>query len=408
MRIATCLQPSEAVVHRRDGHYTRGPDMAVADLTKNAVDVLPEGGLERKLALGRPLRVKLGVDPTGPDIHLGFAVVLRRLAAFQAEGHTAVLIVGDYTARIGDPSGRSKERKVLPDEVLDANAKLFADQAFRILDRDRTEIRFNGEWLGKLDYAELVRLTRTGTVARLLERDDFAKRFAAREPISVSELLYPFAQGYDSVAVEADVEVGGTDQLYNLLMGRDVMEHYGQEPQAIVTYELLVGIDGVEKMAKSTGNYIGIDEPPEEQFGKTMSIPDTAMEQWWRLCLDREPPGGDPMEAKLALARGIVELYHGAEAAARAEEHFTRVVREHQPPTDGVSEIRLPDGDPVHLPAVLASAFGVTTSEARRLIAQGGVRVNGDVATELDVPRSALKGALVQAGKRRYARLTVP
>jgi tyrosyl-tRNA synthetase len=408
MRIATCLQPSEAVVHRRDGHYTRGPDMAVADLTRNAVDVLPEGGLERKLALGRPLRVKLGVDPTGPDIHLGFAVVLRRLAAFQAEGHTAVLIVGDYTARIGDPSGRSKERKVLPDEVLDANAKLFADQAFRILDRDRTEIRFNGEWLGKLDYAELVRLTRTGTVARLLERDDFAKRFAAREPISVSELLYPFAQGYDSVAVEADVEVGGTDQLYNLLMGRDVMEHYGQEPQAIVTYELLVGIDGVEKMAKSTGNYIGIDEPPEEQFGKTMSIPDTAMEQWWRLCLDREPPGGDPMEAKLALARGIVELYHGAEAAARAEEHFTRVVREHQPPTDGVSEIRLPDGDPVHLPAVLASAFGVTTSEARRLIAQGGVRVNGDVATELDVPRSALEGALVQAGKRRYARLTVP
>jgi tyrosyl-tRNA synthetase len=382
--------------------------MTVGDVTRNAVDVLPEGGLEAKLALGRPLRVKLGIDPTGPDIHLGFAVVLRRLAAFQAAGHIAVLIVGDYTARIGDPSGRSKEREVLPDEVLDANAKLFADQAFRILDRDRTEIRFNGEWLGKLDYAEIVRLTRTGTVARLLERDDFAKRFTAREPISVSELLYPFAQGYDSVAVEADVEVGGTDQLYNLLMGRDVMEHYGQEPQAVVTYELLVGTEGVEKMSKSVGNYIGIDEPPEEQFGKTMSIPDAALEQWWRLCLDRRAPGGDPMESKLALARGIVELYHGSEAAARAEEHFTRVVREHRPPTDGVPEIQLPDGDPVHLPAVLASAFGVTTSEARRLIAQGGVRVNGDVATELDVPRSALEGALVQAGRRRYARLTVP
>jgi tyrosyl-tRNA synthetase len=382
--------------------------MGLAEVTRNAVDVLPEGGLEAKLALRRPLRVKLGIDPTGPDIHLGFAVVLRRLAAFQADGHTAVLIVGDYTARIGDPSGRSKERQVLPDEVLDANARLFAEQAFRILDRDRTEIRFNGEWLGKLDYAEIVRLTRTGTVARLLERDDFAKRFTAREPISVSELLYPFAQGYDSVAVGADVEVGGTDQLYNLLMGRDVMEHYGRDPQTVVTYELLVGTDGVEKMAKSTGNYIGVDEPAEEQFGKTMSIPDAALEQWWRLCLDREAPRGDPMESKLALARAIVELYHGPEAAAQAEEHFTRVVREHRPPSDGVPEIQLPDGDPVHLPALLASAFGVTTSEARRLIAQGGVRVNGDVATELDVARSALEGALVQAGKRRYARLTVP
>jgi tyrosyl-tRNA synthetase len=381
--------------------------MAVEELTRNAVDVLPEGGLERKLALGRPLRVKLGIDPTGPDIHLGFAVVLRRLAAFQAAGHTAVLIVGDYTARIGDPSGRSKEREVLPDEVLDENARLFAEQAFRILDRERTEIRFNGEWLAKLDYAELVRLTRTGTVARLLERDDFANRFSAREPISVSELLYPFAQGYDSVAVEADVEVGGSDQLYNLLMGRDVMEHYGQEPQAIVTYELLVGTDGVEKMSKSTGNYIGIDEPAEEQFGKTMSIPDEAIGQWWRLTLDREPPDGDPMESKLALARGIVERYHGPEAAAGAEEHFTRVVRERQAPEE-VPVAPLPNGDPIHLPALLVELGVPSTSEARRLISQGGVRVNGDVVSELDVPRRSLEGALVQAGKRRYVRLTVP
>src|SRR5918997_3711152 len=242
---------------------------SLTDLVRDATNVLPQGELERKLALGRPLRVKLGIDPTGPDIHIGFAVVLRRLAAFQRAGHTAVLIVGDYTARIGDPSGRSKERQVLPDEVLDRNAKLFAEQAHRILDPERTEIRFNGEWLGKLDYAELVRLTRTGTVARLLERNDFAKRFTAREPISVSELLYPFAQGYDSVAVQADVEVGGSDQLYNLLMARDVMQHYGLEPQAVLTYELLVGTDGIEKMAKSIGNYVGIDEPPEEQFGKT-------------------------------------------------------------------------------------------------------------------------------------------
>jgi tyrosyl-tRNA synthetase len=369
------------------------------------VHVLPEGELERKLALGRPLRVKLGIDPTGPDIHLGFAVVLQRLAAFQAEGHTAVLIVGDYTARIGDPSGRSEERRVLPDDVLDANAKLFAEQAFRILDRERTEIRFNGEWLGKLDYAELVRLTRIGTVARLLERDDFAQRYLAREPISVSELLYPFAQGYDSVAIEADVEVGGSDQLYNLLMGRDVMEHYELEPQAIVTYELLVGTDGVEKMSKSTGNYIAIDEPPEEQFGKTMSIPDAALDQWWRLCLDRPPPDGDPMESKLALARGIVERYHGAEAAARAEEHFTRVVREHQAPED-VPEATLPDGDPVHVPALLVELLGVgSTSEARRLIAQGGVKLDGEVVTDLDVPRERLDGTLLQAGKRRFLRL---
>jgi tyrosyl-tRNA synthetase len=382
--------------------------MPVEELTRNAVDVLPEGELERKLALGRPLRVKLGIDPTGPDIHLGFAVVLRRLAAFQAEGHTAVLIVGDYTARIGDPSGRSKEREVLPDEVLDENAKLFAQQAFRILDRDRTEIRFNGEWLAKLDYAELVRLTRTGTVARLLERDDFANRFSAREPISVSELLYPFAQGYDSVAVQADVEVGGSDQLYNLLMGRDVMEHYGQEPQAVVTYELLVGTDGVEKMAKSTGNYIGIDEPPEEQFGKTMSIPDSALNQWWRLTLNRDPPAGDALESKLALARGVVERYHGAEAAAAAEQHFTRVVREQQAP-DVVPEVSLPDADLIHLPALLADGVGVgSTSEARRLVAQGAVRVNGEVVTELDLPRTTLEGALLQVGKRRFARLTAP
>jgi tyrosyl-tRNA synthetase len=381
--------------------------MPVEELTRNAVDVLPHGGLEQKLALGRPLRVKLGIDPTGSDIHLGFASVLRRLAAFQAAGHIAVLIVGDYTARIGDPSGRSKEREVLPDEVLDENAKLFAEQAFRILDRERTEIRFNGEWLGKLDYAEIVRLTRTGTVARLLERDDFSRRFSSQEPISVSELLYPFAQGYDSVAVGADIEVGGTDQLYNLLMGRDVMQHYGLEPQAVMTFELLVGTDGVDKMAKSVGNYVGIDEPPEEQFGKVMSIPDSALDQWWRLTLDRDPPTGDPMESKLELARSIVALYHDTEAARAAEEQFTRVVREGQAPEE-VPEVPLPNGDPVHLPALLVELGVPSTSEARRLIAQGGVRVNGEAVTDLDLPRATLQGALVQAGKRRYARLTVP
>jgi tyrosyl-tRNA synthetase len=381
--------------------------MGLAELTRNAVDVLPEGELERKLALGRPLRVKLGIDPTGPDIHLGFAAVLNRLRAFQDDGHVAVLIVGDYTARIGDPSGRSKEREVLPDEVLDSNAKLFAEQAYWILDRERTEIRFNGEWLSKLDYAEIVRLTRIGTVARLLERDDFAKRFAGHEPISVSELLYPFAQGYDSVAIEADVEVGGSDQLYNLLMGRDVMEHYGLEPQTVVTYELMVGTDGVEKMSKSVGNYVGIDESPKEMFGKVMSIPDDAIDQWWRLGIDRDPPATEPMESKLALARAIVERYHDAEAAARAEAHFTRVVREGKAP-DEVREVALPPGDPVHVPALLAELFEISTSEGRRLIEQGAVKVDGTVVSGLDLPRSELENVLVQAGKRRFVRLTPP
>jgi tyrosyl-tRNA synthetase len=376
----------------------------IEELTRNAVDVLPEGALEAKLKLGRPLRVKLGIDPTGSDIHLGFAAVLNRLRAFQDEGHIAVLIVGDYTARIGDPSGRSVERQVLPDEVLDANARVFAEQAYRILDRDRTEVRFNGEWLGKLDYAELVRLTRIGTVARLLERDDFAKRFGRHEPISVSELLYPFAQGYDSVAVEADIEVGGTDQLYNLLMGRDVMAHYGLDPQMVITYELLVGTDGTDKMSKSVGNYVGIDEPPAEQFGKVMSIPDDALPQWWRLTLDRDPPDGDPMESKLQLGRGIVARYHGDEAALDAEAHFTRVIRRGEAPAE-IPEYSLPAGDPLHLPAVLADAFDLSTSEARRLIAQGGVKLDGAAVSELDLPRDWLAGAVLQAGKRRFVRL---
>jgi len=372
-------------------------------LTRNAVDVLPAGGLEEKLKLGRPLRVKLGIDPTGPDIHIGFAVVLEKLAAFQSEGHIAVLIIGDYTARIGDPSGRSKERPVLADDVLDENAKLFAEQAFKILDRERTEIRFNSEWLGELSYAEVVRLTRTMTVAQLLEREDFSKRFGAREPISLSELLYPLMQAYDSVAIEADVELGGTDQLYNLLAGRDVMEQYGVPAQVVLTTPLLVGTDGVEKMSKSRGNYVGIADRPEEQFGKTMSIPDAALEQWWRLAGGAEPAAAEPMASKLALARTIVSRWHGEAAASEAEAHFTRVVREGQAPVE-VADAALPEGDPVHLPAALAGAFGLSTSEARRLIAQGGVKLDGAVVTELDVARANLLDATVQAGKRRFAR----
>jgi tyrosyl-tRNA synthetase len=379
---------------------------AIPDLVRNSVDVLPAGELERRLALGRPLRVKLGIDPTAPDIHLGFAFVLDRLASFQRHGHTVVLIVGDYTARIGDPSGRAKERPVLPDDVLDANAQQFAEQAFRILDREHTEIRFNSEWLGKLTYADVVRLTRTMTVARLLERDDFAKRYAENEPISLSELLYPLMQAYDSVAVEADVEIGGSDQLYNLLAGRDVMAQFGLEPQIVITYRLLVGTDGSEKMSKSRGNYIGIDEAPEEMFGRTMSIPDAALPQWWELLVGEPSPPADPMQWKLELARRIVGRWHGPEAAEVAEAHFTRVVRRHEVPEE-VQERRFEtDGDTAWLPGLLKDWFGLaSTSEAKRLLEQGGVKIDGEVVTELEVPTQLLDGALVQAGKRRFARV---
>lgn len=377
---------------------------ALDRITAHAVDVLPEGLLAEKLRRGRPLRVKLGIDPTAPDIHLGFACVLDRLAAFQREGHTVVLIVGDYTARIGDPSGRSKERPVLADEVLDANAAAFAEQAFRILDRDRTEIRHNGEWLGALTYAEVVRLTRTLTVAQLLEREDFSKRFAAHEPISLSELLYPLMQAYDSVAIEADVEIGGTDQLYNLLAGRHVMPHYGLEPQVVMTFPLLVGLDGREKMSKSKGNYVGVTDPPEEMFGKVMSIPDEALPQWWELLAGGGDHPAEPMEWKLELARRVTGRWHPDGGARAGEAHFTRVVREGGAPDD-VPAVPLPAADPVHLPAVLAGAFGLSTSDARRLIAQGGVKVDGVAVVDLDLPRAALAGALVQAGKRRFVRL---
>ena len=380
----------------------------VAALARNTVHVLPEGELERKLARSRPLRVKLGIDPTAPDLHLGHTVPLGKLAAFQRAGHTAVLIIGDYTARIGDPSGRSKERPVLSAEELDANARTFAEQAFKILDRARTEVRFNSEWLAKLDFAEIVRLTRTATVARILERDDFARRYVAQEPISVSELLYPLMQAYDSVAIEADVELGGTDQLYNLLAGREVMEAYGLEPQVAMTLPILVGTDGKERMSKSKGNYIGVAEAAEEQFGKAMSIPDEALPDFWRLALDAEPPTLAPMESKLELARRLVARFHGPEAAAGAEAHFTRVVREHRPPEE-VPEIRIAAaGETVYLPQVLVDHLGVSsTSEARRLISQGGVRLDGEPVAEIDVPASRLRGALLQAGKRRFARVVV-
>src|SRR6266545_3551999 len=347
----------------------------IEELTRNAVDVLPKGELERKLGNGRPLRVKLGIDPTAPEIHVGHAIPLQRMAAFQRAGHFGVLIVGDYTGRIGDPSGLSVERPVLSDDEIDSNAKRYFEQASQIIDAEKTEVRFNGEWLAKLDFAEVVRLTRTITVARLLERDDFAKRFTTQSPISVSELLYP------------------------------VMQAYGLEPQVALTTPLLIGTDG-RKMSASLGNYIGLAEPPEQQFGKTMRISDELLPDYYRLVMesDEDPLRMEPMEAKLALARFIVRRSHGEEAAAQAEAHFTRVVREGQAPEE-VPEVDVPAGDPVHLPALRVELFHIpSTSEARRLIAQGGVRLDGAVVSDLDVPRGALEGALLQAGKRQFVR----
>jgi tyrosyl-tRNA synthetase len=375
----------------------------VSTLSRNAVHLLPEDGLAEKLRLGHPLRVKLGIDVTSPDIHIGRAIPLQRMRAFQDAGHVGVLIIGDYTTRIGDPSGRSAERPILDPEEIDRNAQTYLDQALLILDRDRTEVRFNGEWLAKLDFADVLRLTRTTTVAQILERDDFAQRLVANEPISVSELLYPLMQAYDSVAVEADIELGGTDQLYNLLAGRTVMEAYGLTPQVVLTTPLLLSWDGA-KMSSSVGNNVPLIGVPEEQFGRTMRIPDDLLEHWWTLVAEQPVPAAEPMDAKLELARFIVRRSHGEDAAREAEAHFTRVVREHAAPDD-VPEHALPDGDPVHLPAVIADAFGLSTSEARRMIAQGGVKLDGELVSGLDAPREEAAGKVLQVGKRRFARL---
>jgi tyrosyl-tRNA synthetase len=380
---------------------TESAAVQAAFLARDAVDCLPAGALERKLAEGRPLRVKLGLDPTAPDVHLGHTVVLRKLREFQDRGHVVVLIIGDYTARVGDPSGRSSTRPVLSGEEIDANARTYVEQAAKVLDPERIELRHNSEWLD-MRMEELFALARTTTVAQVLERDDFAKRYAANEPISILELLYPLMQAYDSVAVRADVELGGTDQLYNLLAGRAVMEAYELEPQVVLTTPLLLSWDGA-KMSSSVGNNIPLTAAPEEQFGRTMRIPDEQLDEWYRLVLEREAPAGEPMEAKLTLARALVARSHGDAAAQEAEAHFTRVVREGQAP-DEVGEAALPDGDPVHLPAALAGAFGLSTSEARRMIAQGGVKLDGEVVVGLDHERAALVGKTVQAGKRRFAR----
>jgi tyrosyl-tRNA synthetase len=416
------------------------PAELATKLARNAVDCLPQDALAKRLAEaareGRRLRVKLGIDPTAPDIHLGHAVVLRKLREFQDAGHRVVLIIGDYTARVGDPSGRSSLRPMLSGEQIDANAKTFQQQALRILNEDEEllEVRHNGEWLD-MPMTELLGLVRTTTVAQLLERDDFSKRFASNEPISLLELLYPPLQGYDSVAIDADVELGGTDQKFNLLLGRDIQRSYGKPEQSILTMPLLVGTDGTRKMSKSLGNQIGITDPPQEMYGKAMSIPDEVVGEYRRLLLDEAASAGGGAEAggdgadraasdaqsagaqaagsaardaKRALARDLVAWLYSDDEAAAAAQQFERVFVSHEAPEEieEASFVAAEDGN-VQLPGVIATAFGVSSSEARRLIDQGGVTLGeaSVAAGEYSVPSARADGQVLKVGKRRFRRL---
>jgi tyrosyl-tRNA synthetase len=392
----------------------------LASLTANAVEVLPVGDLERRLARARdekrPLRVKLGIDPTAPVVTLGHAVVLTTLRAFQDAGHQAVLIVGDYTARVGDPSGRSKARPMLTPEEIEHNVEVQLAEYGLVLDLERAEVRRNSEWLEPLGTGGLLELAARSTVARLLERDDFAKRLAAHEAISLQELLYPLLQGYDSVAIHADVELGGTDQKFNLLMGRDLQESFGQQPQIVFTLPLLVGTDGVQKMSKSLGNFVGLRDEPNLMYGRVMSLSDAAMPDWFRLASGLPPARAAellaeletgelaPVEAKRLLARTVVGRFHDEAAGRSAEEEFLRVHRRRELPTE-IAEAVLPADDPVYLPGLLVGALGISSnSEARRLIEGGGVRLEGEPIAGLELPRAELEGRVLQVGRRRFVR----
>lgn len=404
---------------------------ALTTLANGSVDLIPEGGLRERLAADRPLRVKLGVDPSRPGLTLGHAVVLRKLRQFQEAGHVAVLIVGDFTARIGDPSGQSETRPMLTEDEIRSNAQTYLAQAGKVIDVDAAELRGNAEWLAGMDMPELIRLSSTATVAQMLERDDFRDRYRSGRPISVVELLYPLLQGYDSVAVRADVELGGTDQKFNLLMGREVQRAHGQEPQVVLTMPLLEGTDGVRKMSKSLDNYIALTEPPDEMFGKLMRIPDALIVKYLRLTTAMEPDAVDavargleegdvnPNDAKRRLAREVVDLYHARGAGQEAEARFDLVHRRHEIP-DHVPDVRVPaaifaqgedDARVVYVPALL-EAMGLvgSRSEARRLQAQGGIRMNGEPVPSDEIriegePPGQLAGTVWQVGRRRFARL---
>jgi tyrosyl-tRNA synthetase len=383
-------------------------DPDIERIYRNAVDIIPREELDRRLRSGEILRIKLGIDPTAPDIHLGFVIVLKKLRDFQDQGHTAVLLVGDYTARVGDPSGRSKTRPVLSPEEIEANTRTYLEQAYLVLDRERTEVRHNSEWLAVLSLADVIELTRATTVARILERDDFSKRLSAGDPITITELLYPLMQSYDSVALDADVELGGTDQLYNLLMGRHVMEYFGKVPQCVLTTPLLVGTDGAMKMSKSLGNYIGITDPPNEMFGKVMSIPDHLMPDYYAFLLDRPIPDAEPVEQKRELARSLVRMFHGEDAIVDAERTFDAVIRRELP--EDVPEVEFSAESEVWIVDLITRAgFANTNGEARRFVRGGAVRLDGEVVWDekLSLKPEDVAGRVLQVGKRRYARLVV-
>jgi len=398
---------------------------ALPRLLAGAADVIPHDGLPEKLALGRPLRVKLGIDPSRPDLHLGHAVVLRKLRHFQDAGHVAVLIVGDFTGRVGDPSGQSETRPFLTEEEIGANATTYLEQAGKVLDMGSAEVRRNSEWLAKMGMADVLRLTSSYTVARMLERDDFRKRYEEGKPISVVEFLYPLMQAMDSVAVRADAELGGTDQTFNLLVGRDIQRAYGQDPQVVLTVPLLEGIDGERKMSKSFDNWVALTDPPDEMFGKLMRIPDHLIPRYLLLAADLDPAevarieaaladgSAKPVEEKRRLAREVVNLYHGVDAGAEAEKRFDRVHRDRDIP-EWIEEVEIPPnaakgkGGLIWLPQLLAAlGLAPSNSTARRLIEQGGVRLDGEPVTDpqAEYPAEELKGKVLQVSRRRFVRL---
>src|SRR3990172_1171329 len=377
--------------------------------------------LERSRAAGAPLRIKLGVDPTAPDLHLGHTVVLRKLKHFQDQGHTAIFLIGDFTALVGDPTGQSETRPALSPEQVKANAETYLAQVYKILDRERTEVRYNSEWLGKPTAYEIVKLQGHYRLARMLEREDFRTRLAQQQPISVHELLYPLLQAYDSVVLKADVELGATEQKFNLLVGRDIQQEYGQPSQVCLTMPILVGLDGVRKMSKSLGNYVGVNEPPSQMFGKLMSISDELMWSYYELLTDFAEPvivrlkeevrGGvlHPMEAKMQLAHNVIAGFHGEDAARKATDEFQRVFRDRGAPEE-VAERRIPRGGMKRLSALLVEVgLAPSRAEAERLIKQGGVEINGeraaDVKKELDLSKSG--DYLLRAGKKKFLRVVV-
>jgi tyrosyl-tRNA synthetase len=392
-------------------------------IRRGAVEILVEKELEEKLESavknGKPLRIKAGFDPTAPDLHIGHTVLIQKLKQFQDLGHEVCFLIGDFTGMIGDPTGKNETRKALTREQVMQNAQTYKEQVFKILDPEKTRVVFNSEWMGPMSAADLISLAARYTVARMLERDDFHKRYTGQQPISIHEFLYPLVQGYDSVALEADVELGGTDQKFNLLVGRELQKQYGQKPQSVLTMPLLEGLDGVQKMSKSLNNYIGITDLPKEIFGKVMSISDELMVRYYELLSDVDldglqlvrdgvegkPGGRHPMEAKKALARELIARFHSAADAEQAEQAFVQQFKQKEVPDD-IPEVRIESSDPIWI-CRLMNDVGLVASngEARRLIKQGGVKLNGERIDNADMEVEAAGEIILQAGKRRFARI---